>query len=93
MNNLESRKAYRRVKLLQTVELMRSKDYTERFEAEYRQVCIRLDGLKDYLKYNIDKLTPLEVDLYQQQLVAMSNYRNILELRATLGTVKNHEAT
>ena len=88
MTNYESRKAYRRVKLLQTVELMRSEDYAERFEAEYKQVCIRIEAVKDVLKYNIDSLTPLEVDLYQQQLVAMSNYRNILELRATLGTIK-----
>ena len=35
-------------KLSQTVDIMTSSDYKERFKAEYAQVCIRYKKLKKY---------------------------------------------
>ena len=45
-------------KLSQTVDIMTSSDYKERFKAEYAQVCIRYKKLKNMLdKWDKNELT------------------------------------
>lgn len=88
MENLENRKTYRRVRLNSTVKLMTSTDPKERLKAEYQQLLIRIEGLIDTIKCYNGTLTPLELDLYQQQLIAMNSYKNVLELRASIQNIE-----
>ena len=72
--------------LKDTVEMMGSDDYKERFVAEYAQLKIRYDKLYAVLeKYAADKLDfkptcPIEI-LYEQ-LDHMEAYLSVLETRA-----------
>ena len=72
--------------LKDTVEMMGSDDYKERFVAEYAQLKIRYDKLYAVLeKYAADKLDfkptcPIEI-LYEQ-LDHMEAYLGVLETRA-----------
>ena len=72
--------------LKDTVEMMVSDDYKERFVAEYTQLKIRYDKLYAVLeKYAADKLDfkptcPIEI-LYEQ-LDHMEAYLSVLETRA-----------
>ena len=74
------------IELKDTVEMMGSDDYKERFVAEYAQLKIRYDKLYAVLeKYAADKLDfkptcPIEI-LYEQ-LDHMEAYLNILKIRA-----------
>lgn len=72
--------------LSETVELMDSKDYKERFKGEYLQLKIRMIGLSSMLKkYKSGELnfTPsCSYDLLNGQLKAMDLYASYLEERA-----------
>ena len=74
------------IELKDTVEMMGSADYKERFVAEYAQLKIRYKKLYAVLeKYAADKLDfkptcPIEI-LYEQ-LDHMEAYLNVLETRA-----------
>ena len=74
------------IELKDTVEMMGSDDYKERFVAEYAQLKIRYKKLYAVLeKYAADKLDfkptcPIEI-LYEQ-LDHMEAYLNVLETRA-----------
>ena len=74
------------IELKDTVEMMGSDDYKERFVAEYVQLKIRYKKLYAVLeKYAADKLDfkptcPIEI-LYEQ-LDHMEAYLNILKIRA-----------
>ena len=74
------------IELKDTVEMMGSDDYKERFVAEYAQLKIRYKKLYTVLeKYAADKLDfkptcPIEI-LYEQ-LDHMEAYLNILKIRA-----------
>ena len=74
------------IELKDTVEMMGSADYKERFVAEYAQLKIRYNKLYAVLeKYAADKLDfkptcPIEI-LYEQ-LDHMEAYLNVLETRA-----------
>lgn len=74
--------------LSQTVELMWSKDYKERFIAEYLQLKIRLTKLKDMLKkwdaneLNFTPTCPRK--MYDYQLTGMNLYMDILKERAKI---------
>ena len=74
------------IELKDTVEMMISDDYKERFVAEYAQLKIRYKKLYAVLeKYAADKLDfkptcPIEI-LYEQ-LDHMEAYLNILKIRA-----------
>ena len=74
------------IELKDTVEMMGSDDYKERFVAEYAQLKIRYKKLYAVLeKYAADKLDfkptcPIEI-LYEQ-LDHMEAYLNILKIRA-----------
>lgn len=74
--------------LKDTVELMNSSDYRERFIAEYQQVVIRYKGLRNML----DKWDRGELEFkptcprstYNMQIKAMTDYIAILEARAVM---------
>lgn len=74
------------MELKDTVELMNSKDYKERFKAEYYQTKIRYDKLhKIIVKYEAGALefkpdSPIE--LLKQQAAAMGQYLYSLEVRS-----------
>lgn len=78
--------------LIDTCKLMVSKDYKDRFLAEYYQTRIRRDKLsRMILKYNSGKLEfePIcSIYLLKTQLDAMNTYLNILELRAITEGIK-----
>ena len=74
------------MKLSETVELMNSAEYKERFKAEYLQLKIRMSGLSEMLmKYREGTLpfTPsCSFNLLNAQLKSMDLYASFLEDRA-----------
>ena len=74
--------------LKDTIDLMVSEDYKERFLAEYQQLKIRYDGLCNM----IDKWDKGELNFtptcprstYDLQISAMEDYLAILEARAVM---------
>lgn len=76
------------MELKDTVELMNSNDYKERFKAEYLQTKIRYDKLhKMTVKYeagtlNFEPSCPLEI--LKEQESYMGNYLRMLEIRAEI---------
>jgi len=76
------------MKLNDTVKMMNSEDYKERFIAEYQQLKIRIDGLSEMLKkYKNGTLnfTPsCSYDLLHGQLKSMKLYASYLEERAVI---------
>ena len=74
------------MELKNTVELMNSGDYQERFQAEYYQLKIRKEKLsnmlKDYREGTLSFIPNCTYDLLHTQLVYMECYLNILEERA-----------
>ena len=74
------------MKLSQTIELMNSSDYKDRFKAEYYQTKIRYDKLhKMIVKYEAGTLnfTPSSsLELLKKQKSFMGSYINSLEIRA-----------
>ena len=76
------------MKLEETVKMMNSVDYKERFEAEYRQLEIRFKGLKAMLEKWDDRtltFTPTcPRSTYNLQISAMADYLSVLEARAIM---------
>lgn len=76
------------MKLANTVEMMNSADYKERFKAEYYQLKIRFIGLMNMCdKWDRDELTfepTCPRSTYELQLKAMRDYMTILEMRAVM---------
>lgn len=74
--------------LKDTVELMNSADYKERFRAEYWQTKIRYEKLhRMIVKYEADTLgfTPTcPIEVFKDQAGAMGRYLYALEVRAEL---------
>ena len=76
------------MKLSETVEMMNSTDYKERFRAEYFQLKIRINGLKNMLdkwdkgELNFTPTCPREI--YNDQMEYMMNYMTVLTNRAEL---------
>ena len=74
--------------LKDTVALMNSADYKERFEAEFEQLNIRIAKLRSMIeKYKTGKLdfTPAcPIELLERQLKAMYEYLNCLKTRAEI---------
>lgn len=74
--------------LKDTVEMMNSDDYKERFKAEYYQLKIRVNGLKKMLdkwdngELNFTLTCPRSV--YDDQIEFMVNYMTVLANRASL---------
>ena len=74
--------------LKDTAELMCSEDYKERFIAEYQQLKIRYQGLKNMLdKWNDGELGFVPTctrGIYVRQLMSMENYLYVLYDRAQI---------
>lgn len=73
------------MKLVETVNLMCSSDFKDRFTAEYAQLVIRLSKLNNVLnsqsdtRFEVDDITR---DLMLKQRDAMESYKTCLEKRA-----------
>ena len=84
------------MQLKDTVELMLSDDYKDRFKAEYYQTKIRYDKLhKMIVKYEARTLefTPdTPIDILKKQAAAMGSYLYNLEVRAQIEGVQLEEA-
>lgn len=76
------------MKLQDTIEMMSSDDYKERFKAEYYQLQVRIEGLGAMLaKYKAGTLSFSPVcsyELLNGQLKSMELYASFLEHRAVL---------
>ena len=78
--------------LSETVEMMNSADYKERFKAEYYQVVIRYQKLKAMLEkwdrgeLNFKPTCPRST--YNMQIKAMTDYIAVLEARAVMENVE-----
>lgn len=74
--------------LSQTVDMMTSSDYKERFKAEYAQVVLRYERLKDMLEewdngtLRFEPTCPRST--YNMQIKAMTDYIAVLEARAVM---------
>ena len=80
------------MELKNTVAMMNSADYKERFKAEYHQTKIRYDKLHRMLvKHDAGKLefTPsCPINLLREQKAAMGQYLNCLEIRAEIESIE-----
>ena len=78
-----------------TVDGMVSNDYKERFIAEYQQLVIRYNGLKNMLiKWDRNELpfTPTcPRSTYNMQIKAMTDYIAVLEARAVMEGINLQE--
>lgn len=76
------------MELKDTIELMNSEDYKERFKAEYLQAKIRYDKLDSMtVKYEAGTLnfTPsCSLELLKEQKKYMGNYIRTLKIRAEI---------
>ena len=80
------------MKLNETIEMMTSSDFKERFKAEYYQLKIRHEGLvkmlKGYREGTLNFKPNCSYELLHTQLVYMECYINILEERAKIENVE-----
>lgn len=80
------------MRLNETSDMMNSDDYKKRFQAEYYQLKIRLDGLNSMLdrwdkgELNFNPICPKS--LLESQFTIMEKYVEILEARAKLEKVE-----
>ena len=80
------------MELKDTIELMTSDNYKERFKAEYLQLKIRVEGLRKMLikldagKLDFTQSCPRAVLLTQKRY--MEEYLNQLEVRAEIEEIK-----
>lgn len=76
------------MELLDTVELMSSTDYKQRFKAEYYQLNTRLENLNRTIVKAIANTLGFElscdIKLLQEQSYAMTQYLRCLEIRAEI---------
>jgi hypothetical protein len=76
------------MKLNETVEMMDSVDYKERFKAEYLQLKIRMEGLsamlKKYKDGTLNFVPSCSYDLLNGQFKSMDLYASYLEERAVI---------
>lgn len=76
------------MQLKDTVQMMNSKDYKERFKAEYYQLLLRLDALTDMLieweNNTLDFEPKCAKETLENQVIFMQGYINILRLRAEI---------
>lgn len=80
------------MELKDTIDLMTSSDYKDRFKAEYYQVKIRAEKLdkllRDYCDDKLDFIPSSPIYLLHGQLVDMNKYMDRLELRAEAEGIK-----
>lgn len=74
--------------LIDTVELMTSNDYKERFKAEYYQTEIRYNKLHEMIvRYEANTLNfepKCSIDILKKQASYMGDYLYMLEVRAEI---------
>ena len=79
------------MKLIDTIPLMNSEDYRDRFKAEYYQVYIRFVKLKamveNWDKEELDFESTCPRSTYDMQLKAMRDYISVLEARAVMENI------
>ena len=81
----------RPMELSDTIEMMNSEDYKERFKAEYIQTVIRYGKLKYMLErwdegtLNFEPTCPRST--YNMQIKAMTDYIAVLEARAVMENI------
>ena len=79
------------MKLVDTVEMMNSSDYKERFKAEYEQLVIRYNGLRNMLEKWDNGTLEFEPtcprSTYNLQIKAMTDYIAVLGARAVMENV------
>lgn len=85
------------MELKDTIEMMNSKDYKERFKAEYWQTKIRYDKLHQMcIKYEANTLNfepKSSLELLKEQKTYMGNYLRILEVRAEIEQIDLSDST
>ena len=83
------------MQLKDTVEMMVSGDYKERFKAEYYQLSLRLDALTSMLikwENNMLDFEPkCSKETLENQVIFMQGYMNILRLRAEIEEIELSE--
>lgn len=83
------------MELKETVDMMNSSDYKERFRAEYYQVVIRYQKLSAMLekwdKGELDFTPTCPRSTYNMQIKAMTDYIAVLEARAVMEGVDLEE--
>ena len=79
------------MELKETIEMMNSEDYKERFKAEYWQTKIRYDKLHDLIvKYEAKTLSfepSCPIDILKKQARYMGNYLYLLEFRSEIENI------
>ena len=96
ITKIKEKKEKNNMELKETVELMNSEDYKERFVAEYHQVKIRYEKLKNFCnKIEVEEMLGKEVtkhdcplELLREQQKHMGFYLLILEKRALIEKVE-----
>ena len=80
------------MELKDTVELMNSSDYKDRFKAEFYQVKIRYEKLKEMLdkwdEGSLDFSPTCPRTIYDEQIKAMEMYLDVLGKRAIIEEVE-----
>ena len=83
------------MELNETIKLMNSDDYQDRFKAEYKQLSIRVQGLERMLyMYDMDKLSfepKCSRELLASQALSMRTYQAILEERARIENIQLYQ--
>ena len=99
---MEEYKGEKTMEFKDTIEMMTSEDYKERFKAEYYQTKIRYERLKSFntkieaartTEYGLDKKCIMPKhdcpeDLLREQQRKMGEYLHILELRAVIEDIE-----
>ena len=78
--------------LQDTIPLMNSEDYKDRFRAEFYQLQIRIEKLSlmldKYFNKELDFTPNCDYDLLHEQLVHMVSYKTILRERARIEKIQ-----
>ena len=79
------------MELLNTIDMMTSDDYKERFKAEYFQVLIRYKKLQNMLdtwdEGKLDFIPTCPRSTYDMQIRAMKDYIAVLEARSMMESI------
>lgn len=77
-----------KMELKDTIEMMNSRDYKERFKAEYWQIKIRYDKLHKMIvkcdARTLDFELSCDIEMHRKQAKAMGEYLYCLEVRAEI---------
>lgn len=95
IRKVKEKKEKNNMELKETVELMNSEDYKERFIAEYHQVKIRYEKLKNFCnKIEVETMLGKEetkhdcpLELLREQQKYMGLYLSVLEKRALIENI------